>query len=59
MAEAAAEGLTPVTTEKDRVRLEGLDGARTAPILALPVRLVLTDEGMARSLLKAALERRA
>jgi tetraacyldisaccharide 4'-kinase len=59
VAEAAAEGLTPVTTEKDRVRLEGLDGARTAPILALPVRLVLADEARARSLLKAALERRA
>jgi tetraacyldisaccharide 4'-kinase len=59
VAEAAAEGLTPVTTEKDRVRLEGLDGARTAPILVLPVRLVLADEARAQNLLKAALERRA
>jgi tetraacyldisaccharide 4'-kinase len=58
VAEAAAEGLTPVTTEKDRVRLEWLDGARTAAIVALPVRLVLADEAAARTLLRAALERR-
>jgi hypothetical protein len=50
--------LTPVTTEKDRVRLEWLDGARTAAIVALPVRLVLADEAAARTLLRAALERR-
>jgi tetraacyldisaccharide 4'-kinase len=59
VAEAAAEGLTPVTTEKDRVRVERLDGAQAAAIVALPVRLVFRDEAAARTLLRAALERRA
>jgi tetraacyldisaccharide 4'-kinase len=59
VAQAAAEGLTPVTTEKDRVRIERLDGAQIAAIVPLPVRLVFQDEAAVRDLLRAALERRA
>ena len=57
VAEAAAEGLTLVTTAKDRVRLEGLDGARHAAIVTVTVRLVFANESAVRGLLQAALER--
>lgn len=56
VAEAVAEGLTPVTTEKDYVRIEGLGGARAAAIVALPIHLSFASETAARNLLRTAIE---
>lgn len=50
---AAVHGATPITTEKDFVRLAGLDGARArirAEVRTLPIRFQLKDDGRARML---------
>ncbi|MFZ4532121.1 MAG: tetraacyldisaccharide 4'-kinase [Alsobacter sp.] len=53
MQEAARGGLVPVTTEKDRVRLEGmLTPAQAAVLETLPVRLVLDAPEVLAGLLK-------
>jgi tetraacyldisaccharide 4'-kinase len=56
-AEAAAKGLQLVTTEKDRVRLEGL-GIPLAGVHTLPVSLVFEDEAAVRAAILDALARR-
>lgn len=55
-AEAQAGGLALVTTEKDRVRLEGL-GVPLAAVLTLPVRLAFEDPESVTTLLRRALGR--
>jgi tetraacyldisaccharide 4'-kinase len=55
-AEARAGGLALVTTEKDRVRLEGLR-VPLAAFLTLPVRLAFEDVEGVRTLLRKALGR--
>jgi tetraacyldisaccharide 4'-kinase len=56
-AEAGAKSLRLVTTDKDRVRLEGL-GVPLSGFDTLPVHLVFEDEERVRGLLIAALARR-
>jgi tetraacyldisaccharide 4'-kinase len=55
-AEATAQGVRLVTTEKDRVRIEAL-GVPVAGLLSLPVRLMLDDERALEALLARALDR--
>ncbi len=55
--EAGAKGLQLVTTEKDRVRLEGL-GVPLGAVQTLPVSLVFEDEAAVRAAILAALARR-
>ena len=57
-AEAGREGLLPVTTEKDFVRLAGLGAEATRGIIALPVALSFADEAGVRALVAAALSAR-
>ena len=59
VAEARRDGLLPVTTEKDRVRLEGLGlpAEILAAVRVLPVALALAEPDVARRLLGAALAR--
>lgn len=59
IAAAGAEDLDLVTTEKDLVRIAGLGDAASGAgrIQALPVRLVIEDEGVLRELAAARLSR--
>jgi len=54
-AEAASLGLTPVTTQKDFVRLAPAEAAR---VVALPIALLFDDPPAVRALLAEALARR-
>jgi tetraacyldisaccharide 4'-kinase len=59
-ARAARDGLTPVTTEKDLVRIAGLKAPRLLERIAvLPVRAVFADEAALRDLLARTLARRS
>lgn len=61
LARCEAEGLVPVTTEKDIARLSGQDGARgrlAATARALPVTLVPDDPELLATLLDGALKLR-
>jgi tetraacyldisaccharide 4'-kinase len=59
VAEAEAEGLAAITTEKDFARISGLagiDSSRRA-IAALPVRLLLSDEDAVRAMIEERVRR--
>ena len=60
LREARREGLVPVTTEKDRVRLEalGLPADALAAIAVLPVGLAFREPDAVRRMLAAALDAR-
>ena len=61
LARCESEKLTPVTTEKDLVRLSGLDGARarlSAAAKAIPVSLVVEESDDLRKLVRGAISAR-